>query len=126
MAAVIEFDVSGDQAAAKAVVQAAVAAQGFAAEATSDWSFLLTKGSSTKSLLLGAMAGKDFYLKFGLDFSVADGHLVVRLSRDVASSAIRGGVIGASKASSAFQNVADAVGAAVTQAGIFLANRTVS
>jgi hypothetical protein len=35
-------------------------------------------------------------------------------------------VIGASKAATAFQDVADAVGAAVTQAGIFLADRTVS
>jgi hypothetical protein len=126
MASVIEFDLSGDQAAAKAVVQTAVTAQGFGLQPTGDWSALLTRGNSTKSFLLGAMAGKDFYLKFGLDFSVADGHLVARLSRDVASSAIRGGVIGASKASTAFQDLADAVGTATTQAGIFLANRTVS
>jgi hypothetical protein len=126
MASVIEFDLSGDQTAAKAVVQQAAAGQGFAVEATGDWSFLLTRGSSTKSLLLGAMAGKDFYLKFGLDFSVADSRLVARLSRDVASSALRGGVLGASRASDAFQQLADAVGAAATQAGIFLANRTVS
>lgn len=126
MASVIEFDVSGDQAAAKAVVHTAVAGQGFALEPTGDWSATLTRGSSTKSLLLGALAGKDFYLKFGLDFSEADGHLVARLSRDVASSAIRGGVIGASRASDAFQQLADAVGSALTQAGIFLANRTVS
>ena len=126
MASVIEFDLSGDNAAAKQVVETAAAAQGFAVEATGDWSAFLIRGSSTKSLLLGAMAGKDFYLKFGLDFSVNDGHLVARLSRDVASSALRGGVIGASKASSAFQELADAVGAATTQAGIFLANRTVS
>lgn len=126
MASVIEFDLSGDQTAAKAVVQQAVATQGFALEPTSDWSFVLTRGSSTKSLLLGAMAGKDFYLKFGLDFSVADSHLVARLSRDMASSALRGGVLGASRASDAFQQLADAVGAASTEAGIFLANRTIS
>ena len=126
MASVIEFDLSGDQTAAKAVVQTAVTGQGFALEPTGDWSATLTRGNSTKSLLLGAMAGKDFYLKFGLDFSAADGHLVARLSRDVASSAIRGGVIGASKASSAFQDLADAVGTAATQAGIFLADRTVA
>ncbi|MEP6842022.1 MAG: hypothetical protein ABJA11_00790 [Pseudolysinimonas sp.] len=126
MASIIEFDVSGDQTAAKAVVQAAALAQGFTAEPTGDWSYFLTRGKSTKTFLLGAMAGKDFYLKFGLDFSVADGHLVVRLSRDVASSAIRGGVIGATKASGVFQQLADAVGAAVTQAGTFMATRTVS
>jgi hypothetical protein len=126
MASIIEFDLSGENAAAKGVVEAAATAQGFRVEPTGDWSAFLTRGNSTKSLLLGAMAGKDFYLKFGLDFSIADGHLVARLSRDVASSALRGGVIGASKAATAFQDVADAVGAAVTQAGIFLADRTVS
>jgi hypothetical protein len=126
MASVIEFDLNGDNAAAKGVVEAAASAQGFTVESTGDWTAFLTRGSSTKSLLLGAMAGKDFYLKFGLDFSLTDGHLVARLSRDVASSALRGGVIGASKASTAFQDLADAVGAAVTQAGIFLANRNVS
>jgi len=35
-------------------------------------------------------------------------------------------VIGASRASDTFQKLADAVGAATTQAGIFVANRTVS
>lgn len=126
MASAIEFDLSGDQLAARRTVEAAALAEGFALEPTGEWSEFLTRGNSTKSLLLGAMAGKDFYLKFGLDFSVADGHLVARLSRDVASSALRGGVLGASRASDAFQKLADAVGAAATQAGIFLANRTVS
>ena len=126
MASQIEFTLSGDQAAARDIVLAATAAQGFAAQATNEWSYLLTRGSNGKTLLLGAMAGKDFYLKFGVDFSVAGDGFVARLSRDVAGSALRGGVIGASKASSAFQQLADAVGAAVTLAGIYVANRTVS
>jgi len=126
MASVIEFTLSGDQVAARDIVLAATAAQGFAPAASGEWSYLLTRGSSTKSLLLGAMAGKDFYLKFGVDFSVAGDGFVARLSRDVASSALRGGVVGASKASDAFQRLADAVGAAATQAGIFVSHRTVS
>lgn len=126
MASTIEFILSGEQAAARDVVLAATASQGFAPQAQNEWSYLLTRGSSTKSMLLGAMAGKDFYLKFGLDFSAADTGFVARLARDVASSALRGGVIGASKASDAFQQLADAVGAAATQAGIFVSNRTVA
>jgi hypothetical protein len=126
MASQIEFTLSGDQTAARDVVLAATAAQGFAGQANSEWSYLLTRGNSTKSMLLGAMAGKDFYLKFGVDFSVAGDAFVARLSRDVAASAVRGGLIGASKASDAFQQLADAVGAAVTQAGIYVASRTVS
>jgi hypothetical protein len=117
MASVIEFDISGDQAAAKGVVQAAAVEQGFAVVATSDWSFFLTRGSLVKTALLGMMAGKGLYMKFRLDFSEADGHLVARLSR---------GALEASKTVDAFQQLADAVGAAVTQAGIFLADRTMS
>ncbi|HEY4225153.1 MAG TPA: hypothetical protein VGM70_05020 [Pseudolysinimonas sp.] len=126
MASVIEFTLNGDQAAARDTVMSATASQGFAAQSTNEWSYLLTRGNNTKTLLLGAMAGKDFYLKFGVDFSVAGDGFIARLSRDVAGSALRGGVIGASKASDVFQQLADAVGAAATQAGIYVANRTVS
>jgi hypothetical protein len=126
MASVIEFDLSGDQLAARQTVEAAAVAEGFAFEPSGEWSGFVTRGSSIKSLLLGAMAGKDFYLKFGLDFSAKEGQTVARLSRDVASSAFRGGVIGASRASDAFQKLADAIGAATTQAGIFVANRTLA
>jgi hypothetical protein len=126
MASQIEFTLSGDQAAARDIVLAATVTQGFAPQATNEWSYLLTRGNNGKSLLLGALAGKDFYLKFGVDFSVAGDAFVARLSRDVAGSALRGGVLGASKASDAFQQLADAVGAAATQAGVYVANRTVA
>jgi hypothetical protein len=127
MASQIEFTLSGDHVAARDIVLVATTAAGFTAAAGGDWSYQLTRGSSTKSLWLGAMAGKDFYLKFALDFSVdSAGGFVARLSRDVASSAVRGGVIGASKASDAFQSLADAVGSATTQAGVFASTRTVA
>jgi hypothetical protein len=127
VASMIEFVLTGDQEAAKKVVLDAIAQQGFAATATDGWNFDLTRGSNGLTIAFGALAGKNFYMKFHAAFSAdAEGHLVARLSRDATGSALRGGVIGADKANTTFQQVADAVGAATTQAGVFASNRTIA
>jgi hypothetical protein len=126
MASMIEFVLTGDQEAAKNVVLDATARQGFAATARDAWNFDLERGSNGLSIAFGALAGKKFYLKFQLGFSVdGEGRLVARLSRDTAGSALRGGAIGASRAATTFQQVADAIGAATTRAEIFAGNRTI-
>ena len=126
MASTIEFELTGDQAAAKQVVLAALSAEGWTATPRDDWNFTLVRGSKAKSFWLGAMAGKDFYLAFDLGFTVdPNGHLVVRLSRDSVSSALRGGAIGASKASGTFSATSDVIGNAATHAGIFAATRNI-
>ena len=103
----------------------AAESEGFHSTAKDDWNYELERSSNGLSIAFGALAGKKFYLKYILGFSVdADGNLVARLSRDSAGSALRGGAIGASKASSTFQEVANAVANAATQAGIFAADRT--
>lgn len=125
MASQTEFVLSGDQAAARDIVLAAVASTGFAAEATGEWSYRLTRGNKTKSFWLGGAAGKDFFLTYLLDFSAdASGGFVARFSRDTVSSALRGGAIGATKASNEFQSLADSVGVSATQAGVFVAVRS--
>ncbi len=127
MASMIEFVLTGDQTNAKNVVLGAVGSQGFAAAAKDDWNFDLTRGSNGLSIAFGALAGKKFFLRFSLGFSVdAEKNLVARLSRDTASSAIRGGVLGATRASNSFQELADAIGTATTQAGVFASNRVLA
>jgi hypothetical protein len=120
----IEFVLTGDQEAAKQVVLGATVQQGFAATPRDAWNFDLERGSNGLSIAFGALAGKSFYLKFQLGFSVdAEGRLVARLSRDAAGSVLRGGALGASKATTTFDEVANAIGAATTQAGVFAGNR---
>jgi len=122
----IEFVLTGDQEAAKKVVLDATVQQSFTPTARDAWNFDLERGSNGLTIAFGALAGKSFYMKFQLGFSAdAEGRLVARLSRDATGSALRGGAIGASKASNTFQEVADAIGAATTQAGVFAANRTI-
>ena len=124
MASMIEFVLTGDQEAAKQVVLGATAQQGFSATPRDAWNFDLERGSNGLSIAFGALAGKSFYLKFQLGFSVdAEGRLVARLSRDAAGSVLRGGALGASKATTTFDEVANAIGAATTQAGVFAGNR---
>lgn len=125
MASMIEFVLTGDQEAAKKVVLDAAAEQGFASTARDAWHFDLERGSNGLSLAFGALAGKKFYMKFQLGFSVdGEGKLIARISRDSAGSALRGGAIGASRATNTFQEVADAIGAATTNAKIFGGDRT--
>jgi hypothetical protein len=126
VASMIEFVLTGDQETAKKVVLDAIAQQGFAATAVDGWNFDLTRGSNGLTIAFGALAGKSFYMKFHVGFSAdAEGRLVARLSRDATGSALRGGVIGADKAATTFQQVADSIGAATTQAGVFASNRTI-
>ena len=126
MASAIEFELTGDQEAAKQLVLATLSADGWAVAAKDAWNFEITRGSKGKSMWLGAMAGKDFYIPFSLGFSAdPNGHLIARLSRDSLMGAVRGGAIGASKAATVFGETADMIGTAVTQAGIFAATRNI-
>lgn len=126
MASMIEFVLTGDQDAAKKVVLDATVQQGFAPTARDAWNFDIARGSNGLSIAFGALAGRRFYLKFEVGFSVdTEGRLVARLSRDATGSALRGGALGVTRAATAFQEVADAIGAATTRAGVFAASRTV-
>ena len=123
MASLIEFVLTGDQENAKRLAVEAAATQGFAATEKGA-SIEFERGSNGLSVAFGVLAGKRFYLKFVLAFSVApDGRLLARLSRDTAGTASRHGAPGVMKASHAFQEVADAIGAATAKAGVFAANR---
>ncbi|MDP9026134.1 MAG: hypothetical protein M3N46_01085 [Actinomycetota bacterium] len=126
MASTIEFELTGDAEGAKQLVLAALSNSGWTVNAKDAWNFEITRGSKGKSLWLGAMAGKDFYIPFSLGFSSdPNGHLVARLSRDSVMGAVRGGAIGASKAATVFGETADTIGAAATSAGIFAATRNI-
>lgn len=126
MATTIEFDLTGDQEAAKQLVLSTLSADGWAITGKDAWNFEIARGNKTKSFWLGGAAGKDFYIPFTLGFSAeSSGNLVARLSRNAVGGAMRGGAIGASRAANVFGQTADAIGNATTQAGIFAATRTI-
>ncbi|MGV8885584.1 MAG: hypothetical protein ACOH1T_08370 [Microbacteriaceae bacterium] len=126
MASVHDFFLTGDHDAAKAQFNAAVEAQGFTLSSTPK-GMLAKRGSLPLTLLLGAMAGKkNFQVTFIVEFFVdAAGQFVARLSRDLASGALKGGAIGANMTNNSFVDTAAGISAALQGSGI-LASQTSS
>jgi hypothetical protein len=102
---------------------AALAASGFEVTATPDGNVLAKRGSLARTLLLGAMAGKGFQVTFPVAFySDPQGNLIVRLSRQLGSGALKGGAIGANMTNNAFLAAGNQLGEHFTAAGILLSS----
>ncbi len=118
-----DYFLNGDHGVARGALQGALEAQGFAITATPNGGFYAKRGSTSRTLLLGAMAGSKFVVNLVVDFMADDqGRLVARLHRDMTSGALMGGAIGAAKTATVFAETGDAV-AATLHAQQLLAHR---
>ena len=119
MASAHDFFLIGDHESAKQLVVSALQGDGFTVTATPAGGLLAKRGSAAATVWLGAMAGKNFHVSFLVDFMVdQQGRLVARLNRNMAGGALKGGVIGAAKTDTAFQETANSIAAALHRAGI--------
>jgi hypothetical protein len=67
------------------------------------------------------MAGKNLQMTFFVEFLAGpDAQLIARVSRSVAAGALKGGVIGASKANDAFGAAVNAIAAAASATGTYV------
>lgn len=124
MASSTEIALSGDAAHAQNVVSSALAAAGFTFEQGAPGWQKISRGSMTRTMLLGSLAGKAFHVSFQLAFGVAaDGSTSARLDRDLATGALKGGALGAAKTSTAYDETVALIAAAATQAGILVGVR---
>jgi hypothetical protein len=124
MAGTYDFFLTDTIEQARERVTAAVSAQGFTLDSTPNGGFVVSRGSMGRTLLLGAFAGKNMHLRFDIQFFSDDQQrIVVRLSRDLASGALKGGVIGASKTANSFADFVNATGAALHSAGVVAETR---
>jgi hypothetical protein len=112
MPALYDFHLSVDPETAKALTAPVAEADGYVLNSLPDGNWTATRGNLTRTILLGAFAGKNFHLVFQLQFFAEGTGSVVRLNRDMAGGALKGGAIGASKAADAFQNLSHALGQA--------------
>jgi len=120
MASIHDFFISGEHEQGKHRVAEALQSQGFTIESTPNGGFLAKRGSLAKTLWLGAFAGKDFQVTFIVEFFVdAAGQLVARLNRDIGAGLLKGGAIGASKTSTAFDETVNGIGTSLTAAGVY-------
>ena len=125
MAGSYDFFVTEGIDATRGRVTAALDAQGFTAETTPNGGFIATRGSATRTLLLGAFAGKGLHLRFDVQFFSGDeGKIIVRISRDLAAGALKGGIIGAAKTADAFTDFANGIGGALDSAGVLAETRS--
>lgn len=121
MASSHDFFIAGDQEAGKALVARALESQGFAVSGTPKGGLLAKRGSTAATVLWGGLAGKKLQVTFTVDFMTdQNGNLVARLTRDLASGALKGGAIGAAKTNTVFQESADAIGHALSDAGVLV------
>lgn len=119
MAATHDFFALGDHEQARALVIGALQAQGFTVSSTPTHGLLAKRGSTGATIWLGALAGNNFQVTFMVDLMVdPEGRLVVRLNRNMAGGALKGGAFGAAKTDTAFQETANAIAAALHSAGV--------
>jgi len=119
MASAHDFFLLGDHEAAKHLVASTLQSEGFTVTTTPTGGLLAKRGSAAATVWLGGLAGKNFHLSFVVDFMVdQQGRLVARLNRNLTGGALKGGAIGASKTNTAFEQTANAIGAALHQAGV--------
>jgi hypothetical protein len=111
--------IAGDHEAAKHLIAGALNSQGFAVEVQPDNNWLAKRGNLTTTVFVGALAGDDFQVTFGVQFFVdPQGQLVARLDKNVAVGFFKGGVWGLTKIDRAFAETAGAVYAALAGAGV--------
>ena len=119
MASAHDFFLLGDHDAARHLVASTLQREGFAVTATPTGGLLAKRGSTAATVWLGGLAGKNFHVSFVVDFMVdQQGRLVARLNRNLTGGALKGGAIGAAKMNTAFEQTANAISAALHQAGV--------
>jgi hypothetical protein len=118
-----QYDIffSGDAQTAKDLVARVLGEQGFSLETTPNGGWAAKRGSAGMTALLGGLAGKNLQMTFFVEFFAApDGSPIVRLGRNTAAGALKGGAIGANRTNNAFVDVVNAVVAAAQAAGSYV------
>ena len=111
--------IAGDHEAAKHLVANALNSQGFFVEVQPDGNWLARRGNMTTTVFVGALAGDDFQITFGVQFfQDAQGQLVARLDKNTAVGFFKGGVIGLGKIDTAFTQTAGAIYTTLLGAGV--------
>ncbi|MEA5457256.1 hypothetical protein SPF06_21265 [Sinomonas sp. JGH33] len=122
MASSHDFFLHGDHAEGRQIIASTLTAQGFEVTPAPNNSLLAKRGSATLTALFGVLAGSKFQITFSIDFMVDNaGRLVARINRNMASGALKGGAVGASKTNRAFETTSNALASALSASGI-LAN----
>lgn len=107
----------GDPAVARDIVYGVLTDQGFTLTRTDEWSADAERGSSGKSVIFGAFAGKKGrHVK--LQIKCQPGPEGSSITLTEGTSGLSGGLIGRNQANDIYAGVYDAIGAAFKKAGV--------
>lgn len=96
--------------AARQKSQEALGGVGYKVSVNPNGSLYATRGNKTKTLLIGALAGKDFLSELSVEiYPQGPANTIVRLTKDTAGNMLKGGAIGASKATGLYQEALEAL-----------------
>lgn len=83
---------------------------GYKVSTNPNGSLYCTRGNKTKTLLIGALAGKDFFSELTVElFPQGPQNVIARVTKDTAGNALKGGAIGASKSTGFYQEAVEAL-----------------
>lgn len=119
-----DFFVTADPETARARARDALVREGYTVDDADQGGLRATRGSLGLTLLVGAMANdRTFHTRLDVQVMVTqDGRTVVRLLRGSGRSMVKGGAIGMARGNRAFEEAANAIHAAFTQAGVLTAS----
>ena len=126
MASSHEFFSTADPELVRTVIGQTLTGRGFTISATPEGGFVAKRGSVAMTVLFGGLAGNRLYMTFKVEIMQLDGQIVARLSRVAISAFAAGGAIGAVKANGVFMETANALGAALHDAGALSSSRQVA
>jgi len=113
------YIVSGDPAAARNTVYAALTGQGFTLTQVDDWSADAERGSAGASIMLGAFAGKKGrHVKLHVTCQSAPEGFAITLAQG--TSGASGGLLGVKQAADIYADIYNTVGAAFQNAGVLI------
>jgi len=115
-----DFFVAADPDATRARVHDALVREGYTMTAGEQGTLLATRGSLGLTLLVGGLLDdRTFHTRLDVQLMVAsDGRTVARLLRGSGKSALKGGALGVARGNRAFEQAANAIHAALAQAGV--------
>ncbi|MDR0198787.1 MAG: hypothetical protein LBI08_03490 [Methanomassiliicoccaceae archaeon] len=114
-----DFLVSGDPAVARDIVYGVLNDQGFTLIKTDEWSAVAERGSSGKSIILGAFAGKKGrHVKLQIKCQSNSEGLAIALVQG--TSGLSGGLIGKGQADSIYTGIYEAITAAFQDADVLI------
>lgn len=115
-----DFFVAADPESTRATVRGVLVREGYTVDDGDQGALLATRGSLGLTLLAGGLLNdRTFHNRLDVQLMIApDGRTVARLIRGSGRSAVKGGALGVARGNRAFEQAANAIHAALAQAGV--------